>query len=124
MLDAYGRLHAMGHAHCVEAWEGERLVGGIYGVAVGRMFFGESMFSAATNGSKLALLALCRALSGWGFPLLDAQVASDHLFTLGARAIPRAAFCNIAADLAKMDGVEGSWRELFPGFLPGDLAGQ
>jgi leucyl/phenylalanyl-tRNA--protein transferase len=75
MLAAYEHLHALGHAHSVEAWADERLVGGIYGVSLGRMFFGESMFSAATNGSKVALLALCRALSGWGYPLLDAQIA-------------------------------------------------
>ena len=84
MRKAYLQLHELGHAHSIEAWDGDALVGGIYGVAIGRMFFGESMFSAADNGSKVALLALARALRGWDFPLLDAQVASPHLFTLGA----------------------------------------
>jgi leucyl/phenylalanyl-tRNA--protein transferase len=122
MLDAYCRLHELGHAHSVEAWDGERLVGGIYGVAIGRMFFGESMFSAATNGSKVALLALCHALHDWGFPLLDAQVASDHLFTLGAREMTRAAFCAQVAELTRKDGVDGSWHGRFPKLRPVDLA--
>ena len=93
MSDAYAQLHRLGHAHSVEVFDAnERLVGGIYGVALGRMCFGESMFSAATNGSKVALIALCRLLQGWGFPLLDAQVSSPHLATLGAREMPRRAF--------------------------------
>lgn len=112
MLDAYVELHRLGHAHSVEAWDGERLVGGIYGVAVGRMFFGESMFSAASNGSKVALLALGLTLHERGFPLLDAQVASDHLFTLGAYEIPRAAFCAQVAELSAAPVAAGSWRNV------------
>ncbi len=122
MLAAYQRLHELGHAHSVEAWDGERLVGGIYGVSIGRMFYGESMFSAATNGSKIALLALCRLLRGWGFPLLDAQVASDHLFTLGALEMPRAAFCAQVAKLATLPGQPGSWRGLCIQLSARDLA--
>ncbi|MEO6687983.1 MAG: leucyl/phenylalanyl-tRNA--protein transferase [Dokdonella sp.] len=114
MFDAYCHLHQLGHAHSIEAWDGKLLVGGIYGIALGRMFFGESMFSAATNGSKVALLALCRGLHQWGFPLLDAQVASDHLFTMGAYEMPRAAFCSRVADLTQAHGAEGSWHECFP----------
>lgn len=122
MLVAYQSLHRLGHAHSVEIRDGERLVGGLYGVAIGRMFFGESMFSTATNASKLALLALCRALDEWGFPLLDAQVASAHLFTLGAYEIPRPAFCARIADLVASPVDPGSWRERFPALRPGDLA--
>lgn len=122
MLAAYGDLHALGHAHSVEAWDGERLVGGIYGVAVGRMFFGESMFGAATNGSKVALLALCRAMRDWGWPLLDAQVASDHLFTLGAREMPREEFCADVGKLVRLPGHEGPWIGQFPALDPADLA--
>ncbi|MEO5622684.1 MAG: leucyl/phenylalanyl-tRNA--protein transferase [Dokdonella sp.] len=121
MLAAYQRLHELGHAHCVEVWNGERLVGGIYGVAIGRMFFGESMFSAATNGSKVALFALCHALRGWNFPLLDAQIASDHLFTLGAREMLRTTFCARVAQLAQMEGVDGSWQEFFARLCVTDL---
>jgi len=122
MLAAYQRLHALGHAHSVEAWDGERLVGGIYGVAIGRMFFGESMFSAAPNGSKVALLALARALRAWGYPMLDAQVASDHLFTLGALELPRFDFCTRVAGLTSCAGIEGTWRAQFPTLRPIDLA--
>ncbi|MEP7042010.1 MAG: leucyl/phenylalanyl-tRNA--protein transferase [Dokdonella sp.] len=122
MLAAYRRLHALGHAHSVEAWHDGRLVGGIYGVAIGRMFFGESMFSAMTNGSKVALLALCRALRQWDFPLLDAQIASDHLFTLGALELPRATFCARLAPLVERLAIEGSWSEHFPAMRASDLA--
>ncbi|HEU4663994.1 MAG TPA: leucyl/phenylalanyl-tRNA--protein transferase [Dokdonella sp.] len=122
MLAAYGELHALGHAHSVEAWDGDRLVGGIYGIAIGRMFFGESMFSGATNGSKVALLALGRAMHEWGWPLLDAQVASDHLFTLGAREMPRADFCAEVAVLVRSPGRDGSWDGRFPRLRPPDLA--
>ncbi len=110
MIDAYERLHALGHAHSVEAWDGGRLVGGIYGVAIGRLFCGESMFSAETNGSKVALLALAAHLHDRGWPLLDAQVASDHLFTLGAFELPRAAFLARVGQLAAFDEPPGSWR--------------
>ncbi len=122
MFAAYRRLHELGHAHSVEAWDGERLVGGIYGIAIGRMFFGESMFSATTNGSKVALLGLCAALREWNFPLLDAQIASDHLFTLGACELSREQFCARVAALSGESGREGSWREHFPAIVPADLA--
>lgn len=123
MLAAYEGLHEAGHAHSVEAWDGGRLVGGVYGVAVGRMFFGESMFSAATHGSKVALLALCRTLAGWDHPLLDAQLASPHLFTLGAREMARPRFCAEVAVLCAAEGVQGSWRGRFPRLGAADLAG-
>ena len=122
MQAAYAALHRLGHAHSVETWQGERLVGGLYGVAIGRMFYGESMFSAATNGSKVALLALCRAMRDWGWPLLDAQVASDHLFTLGAREMQRADFCAAVDALVRLPGCDGAWREGFPRLDPADLA--
>ncbi|HEY6892755.1 MAG TPA: leucyl/phenylalanyl-tRNA--protein transferase [Rhodanobacteraceae bacterium] len=122
MRVAYQRLHALGHAHSVEAWDGDALAGGIYGVAIGRMFFGESMFSAADHGSKVALLALAKALAGWGYPLLDAQVASPHLFTLGATEIGRADFSARVAALTALPGVGGSWRDAFARLAPADLA--
>lgn len=122
MVAAYRHLHRLGHAHSVEVRDGERLVGGIYGVAIGRMFFGESMFSAATNGSKVALLALCQALHAWDFPLLDAQLASPHLFALGAYEVPRRAFCERVAGLAALPHNPGSWQARFPALRPVDLA--
>jgi leucyl/phenylalanyl-tRNA--protein transferase len=110
MFEAYCVLHALGHAHSFEVYAGDQLLGGIYGVAVGRMFFGESMFGAQTNGSKVALLALCRTLSIWEFPLLDAQVRSEHLVSLGAKEIPRPEFVRHAAVQADLPGLVGSWR--------------
>ena len=111
MFDAYCRLHELGHAHSFEVYAGDDLVGGIYGVAVGRMFYGESMFSARPNGSKVALLALCRALHDWQFPLLDAQVRSEHLVSLGAIELPRAQFARDIARLTGQPAIPGSWRE-------------
>jgi leucyl/phenylalanyl-tRNA--protein transferase len=113
MFDAYCRLHQLGHAHSFEVYADDDLVGGIYGIAVGRMFFGESMFSARTNGSKVALLALCRSLHEWEFPLLDAQVRSEHLASLGATEIPRTEFVLKVERLTALPGPSRSWRERF-----------
>jgi len=96
---AYGRLHELGHAHSVESWREGRLVGGLYGVAIGRMFFGESMFARETDASKVALVHLVRQLGRWGFPMIDCQQQTSHLATLGARPIPRASF---AKELARL----------------------
>ncbi|RUL79648.1 leucyl/phenylalanyl-tRNA--protein transferase [Dyella choica] len=92
MIDSYSALHNLGHAHSVEVWEQDRLVGGIYGVSIGRLFCGESMFSAQSGGSKLALCALASLLRAWEFPLIDAQVSNPHLLGLGAVEIPRELF--------------------------------
>ena len=92
MRAAYGELHRLGHAHSVEVWLGDRLVGGLYGLLLGRIFFGESMFSSETDASKVALHDLVHWLRQRNVALIDCQVASDHLFTLGARLIPRADF--------------------------------
>ncbi len=109
MRAAYRRLHELGHAHSFEVFDGERLVGGIYGVAVGRMFFGESMFSAVSGGSKVALAALAWHLHDWGWPLIDAQVENDHLLSLGARPCPRARFVARVSELCNARGLQGSW---------------
>jgi len=114
MVEGFARLHRMGCAHSVEVYEAGRLVGGIYGVAIGRMFFGESMFSRKTNASKLALVALCRTLCEWGFPLLDAQVRSAHLESLGAFTIPRREFLDKVAHLAALEGTPGAWTRRWP----------
>lgn len=92
MLSAYTLLHHQGWAHSVEIWRNGELIGGIYGVAIGGAFFGESMFSRAANGSKIALVHLARQLAAWDFILLDAQVSSPHLYTLGAVDLPRDEF--------------------------------
>ena len=109
MRQAYGRMHRLGHAHSVEVWNGDRLVGGLYGIAIGRMFFGESMVSLASGGSKVALAGLAGRLHDWGWPLLDAQVENPHLARLGAEAWPRARFCAVIAGLASHPEPAGDW---------------
>jgi leucyl/phenylalanyl-tRNA--protein transferase len=85
----YGTLHRMGHAHSVEAWEGDQLVGGLYGVSLGAAFFGESMFSRRTNASKICLVHLVERLKAKSFRLLDTQFTTDHLKTFGAIDVPK-----------------------------------
>ena len=109
MLAAYTRLHELGHAHSLEVWDGDMLVGGIYGVSIGRAFSAESMFSRANDGSKCALLALCLALCRWGFPLLDAQVPNPHLQRMGAITIPRGDYLRRLHTLVAQPG-PAEWR--------------
>ncbi|MBS0215762.1 MAG: leucyl/phenylalanyl-tRNA--protein transferase [Proteobacteria bacterium] len=123
MIDAYVELHRLGHAHSVEVFDGERLVGGIYGVAIGRMFYGESMFSGESGGSKVALAALARLLRGRGWPLIDAQVESPHLRTLGAELVPRPLFAERIAALVDQPGIVGPWTADLPGLPVSGLAG-
>ena len=122
MCAAYIELHRLGHAHSVEVFDGARLVGGVYGVAVGRMFCGESMFSDASGGSKVALAALARTLYGWGWPLLDAQVENPHLLSLGAVSMPRARFVAEVAALAALPAAVGPWTERFGAWPASGLA--
>jgi leucyl/phenylalanyl-tRNA--protein transferase len=110
MTDAYGQLFDLGYAHSVEVWTNGELSGGLYGVAVGRMFFGESMFSRVPDASKVALVALVRQISRWGFPCVDCQMATSHLASLGAREIPRPIFLRHVRSLVKKDPVAFPWR--------------
>ncbi|KRG64332.1 leucyl/phenylalanyl-tRNA--protein transferase [Stenotrophomonas humi] len=113
MHHAYVELHRLGYAHSVEVFDDEQLVGGIYGVAIGRMFFGESMFSGRSGGSKVALAALARTLDGWGWPLIDAQVENPHLMRMGAEHLPRADFLRQARELVRQPAEVGSWTGRF-----------
>lgn len=122
MLAAYRELHRLGHAHSIEVFEDGQLVGGLYGVAIGRMFFGESMFSVASGSSKLALAALARRLHAWGWPLIDAQVENPHLLSLGARLWPRPAFLQAVSDLVELPETPGHWRDRFPPIAASELA--
>ncbi len=92
MQAAYLQLHEQGIAHSVEVWRGEELVGGLYGLAMGQLFFGESMFSRADNASKVGFVTLVRQLQAWGFHLIDCQMPTQHLHSFGARPISRNAF--------------------------------
>lgn len=109
MLRAYGDLHRMGVAHSVEVWRGNALIGGLYGVALGRMFYGESMFSRATDASKIALVNLARQLERWGFGMIDCQMKTAHLASLGAREMPRDEFAQKLSRLVAVSGQTGYW---------------
>ena len=98
MAAAYGRLHERGWAHSIEVWRAGELVGGLYGLAIGRVFFGESMFSRADDASKAAMVGLCNELSQREFALLDCQVQSAHLLSLGATLLRRPAFAKLLRD--------------------------
>jgi leucyl/phenylalanyl-tRNA--protein transferase len=110
MIAAYERLHRAGLAHSVETWIGGELAGGLYGVAIGRAFFGESMFTRVADASKIALVALVRQLERWGFGVIDCQVRSAHLARFGAREIPRAAFLRGLAELVNYPQAAERWR--------------
>lgn len=113
MQDAYCRFHQAGCAHSVEVWSDGALVGGLYGVAIGRVFFGESMFSRVSDASKVALAYLTQQLQDWGFELIDCQVSNPHLRSLGARDIPREEFqelLNRLTPLAPLASEPGPWQ--------------
>jgi leucyl/phenylalanyl-tRNA--protein transferase len=109
MRVAYARLHQEGYAHSFETWRGEELLGGLYGVAIGRMFYGESMFSRATDASKVALVALVSFLKSRGCPLIDCQMYTPLLESLGAREIPRREFLRTLAGLVNYPEPPSKW---------------
>lgn len=117
MQAAYCRLHEQGYAHSVEAWQNGKLVGGLYGVALGQAFFGESMFSGVSNASKIALVWLVRQLQQWGFSLIDCQVSSPHLASLGAIDLRRETFMNLLEQAVAAHSRPGAWQ-FDPGFRP------
>ena len=106
MVEAYCRLYNMGYAHSVESWQAGELVGGLYGLSLGRIFFGESMFSLRSNASKIAFVRLVEHLVKWGYALIDCQVESAHLASLGAESIPRRNFIDT---LNQHCGVANAW---------------
>jgi leucyl/phenylalanyl-tRNA--protein transferase len=110
MEEAYIGLAELGHAHSVEAWHGDMLAGGLYGVAVGRMFFGESMFTRVRDASKVALVQLARQLDRWGMPMIDCQMSTAHLASLGAREIRRTDFVKEVRYLVQQPPVPTPWR--------------
>ncbi len=109
MIAAYTRLFEAGYAHSIESWREGRLVGGLYGVAIGRMFYGESMFSRESDASKVALVRLCRQLARWEFGYVDCQMETAHLASLGARPLPRATFAAQVAELVNLPHRAGPW---------------
>jgi len=109
MMIAYTRLHNAGFAHSVEAWQEGKLAGGLYGVSIGSAFFGESMFSLASNASKAALAYLAAALREWGMGLIDCQVTTEHLLSMGAREMPRSEFLERLVQALRTETRTGCW---------------
>ena len=110
MIDAYCQLHDSGYAHSVEAWQEGKLVGGLYGVALGKCFFGESMFSRLSNASKVAFAGLVDFLKTDAFDLIDCQVTTQHLISLGAKEIPRKRFLKLLANALQEPTRQGKWH--------------
>jgi leucyl/phenylalanyl-tRNA--protein transferase len=114
MIDAYCKLHESGFAHSVEAWRDDRLAGGLYGVSLGKCFFGESMFTHISNASKVAFVALVKHLQVLNFDLIDCQVTTPHLLTFGAREIPRTRYLNELEKSLKPSTIKGQWSFTVP----------
>ncbi len=110
MKDAYCQLHKQGYAHSVECWQDETLAGGLYGIALGRVFFGESMFTRLSNGSKVALASLVNYLKNKEFGLIDCQMTTDHLLQYGAREISGSDFLQHLKDLITTTSPDGVWK--------------
>ena len=119
MQEAYIELHRRGFAHSVEVYEGGMLIGGLYGIAMGGAFFGESMFSRAKDGSKIALKALSDVLREKGYDFIDCQVVTDHLVGLGAEAVPRERFLKELEAALLKPGDVGSWSDYQWGYNDG-----
>ncbi|MGE5624376.1 MAG: leucyl/phenylalanyl-tRNA--protein transferase [Bacillota bacterium] len=110
MRAAYAELFRVGHAHSIEIFMGDAMVGGVYGVTLGQVFYGESMFSRMTDGSKIALACLAHSLDAWGYRLLDCQVHSEHLTSLGSVLMPRADFIGLLQLLCDAPVRPGAWQ--------------
>lgn len=119
MRAAYSKLHRLGYAHSFETWRDDQLVGGLYGVAIGRVFYGESMFSLENDASKVALHRLCEVLVARDFHMIDCQMATPHLMSLGARLIPRGDFIGLLETFAVAPVPPASWTEPLVAPSPG-----
>lgn len=110
MIEAYVALHEEGYAHSVETWQGDQLVGGLYGVAIGSAFFAESMFTKVDDASKVALVSLVRQLGAWSFRIIDCQQSSPHILRLGAEDIPRREYIEHLSKAVTQPGRPGRWE--------------
>lgn len=123
MKAAYSELHALGWAHSIEVRDGDSLVGGLYGLVIGQMFFAESMFSARSGASKLALAALALRMTQWRWPLIDAQLSNPHLLSLGAVTLPRDTFVAEVARLTALPAIEPDFATAFARVPASSFAG-
>lgn len=112
MIEAYTKLHQLGYAHSFEAWENNNLVGALYGVSLGKIFFGESMFASVNNASKFAFIKLCQFLEENNFTHIDCQVESKHLTSLGCKSIPRSEFIKLISINNNFETKKGNWSDL------------
>ena len=110
MLKAYVNLHGLGYAHSVESWFGGKLAGGLYGVSLGKCFFGESMFHLKTDASKVALATLVEKLRSWDFHFIDSQMTTEHMLRLGAKELPRRIFLKRLQSALRYPTKRGRWR--------------
>jgi leucyl/phenylalanyl-tRNA--protein transferase len=113
MVEAYCRLHELGYAHSVEVWKEGELAGGLYGISLGKCFFGESMFTKENNASKFGFITLARQLQTWGFWLIDCQQQTEYLRSFGARSVPRTYFLDILKKNEKEETLLGNWEKIF-----------
>ena len=116
LIESYQQLHEAGYAHSVEVWHGKDLVGGLFGMAIGKIFCGDSMFSLESNASKAGFIRMVQWLDEKGFRLIDCQVHNNHLESLGAREVPRFNFLMWLRELRDLPGLPGKWNEIFPEF--------
>ncbi len=112
MIEAYIQMHKLGYAHSFEAWFDDKLVGGLYGISLGNAFFGESMFSLVSNASKFAFISLCRILDKNNFALIDCQVSTSHLNSMGCGLVTRQYFLEVLAKTQQNNTLKGSWTKL------------
>jgi leucyl/phenylalanyl-tRNA--protein transferase len=112
LIKSFGQLHEKGYAHSVEVWQDEELVGGLYGLAIGKIFFGESMFTKASNASKFALIALCKFLHQKGFEVIDCQQETAHLMSMGAELISKEGFFERLKKNLLLPDNNGKWAEV------------
>ena len=122
MAEAYLSLHRLGHAHSIEVFDGDRLVGGLFGLAFGHVFCGDSMYSAEPGASSLALAALASRLRGWGWPIIDAQVPNAHTRSLGVETWARGEYLDAVHALRDLPAEPGSWSIRFGGIAARELA--
>lgn len=120
-IDAYTDLHEIGLGHSVEVWEGDELIGGLYGVSLGNVFFGESMFSKRSNSSKFALITLAKILRRRGFSIIDCQMPTDHLKSMGGEFISRKQFLHLLRLSSLQKTLHGSWKSLMDGINTPEL---